>query len=97
VAITSHMPDLPKPPVLGPHFRRSLLLFALLIALILLALPEIARGDIYKWTDDKGRTVLSNAPPPESGKAKNVELLVKEARPATKAPAPIPEHVATPT
>lgn len=61
-------------------------------ALMLLAMPATAWGDIYKWTDEQGRINISNVPPPTSGKAKDVALLVKEARPTS-----IPQHAATPT
>jgi len=67
-------------------------LIALLPALILIAAPAIARGDIYKWTDEQGRTNLSNVLPATPGKAKDIELVLKETKPAV-----IPQHLATPT
>ena len=60
-------------------FARSVFrLLALLPALISLVMPATAWGDIYKWTDEKGRTHYSDAAPPTSGKVKNVELVQKE-------------------
>lgn len=74
-------------------FSRSLFwLLALLPTLVSLAVPATAWGDIYKWTDETGRTHLSNIPPPQAGKAKNVEIVLKEDKPTS-----VPNHVATPT
>ena len=97
MVITSHMSDTSKAAVVFSHFRSPFWLFALLPALISLVIPATAWGDIFKWTDEQGRMVVSNVPPTKSGKANNVQLLVEETRPATKAPASIREHVATPT
>ena len=57
-----------------------------------LLVPATARGDIYKWTDEQGRVNISNVPPPASGQAKDIEVVLKESRAA-----PIAQHVATPT
>ena len=65
---------------------------ALLPAVILMIVSAPAWGDIFKWTDEQGRINLSNVPPPALGKAKNIEIVLKEARSAS-----IPQHVATPT
>ena len=74
-------------------FSHSLFwLLAILLALVSLAVPASAWGDIYKWTDEKGVTYISNSPPPKAGKTKNVEIVLKETKPT-----PIPNHVATPT
>ena len=69
-------------------------LLSLLPALISLCVSAAAWGDIYKWTDERGRTVLSNIPPTPADKARNVELVKKENKPAL---APAAAHVATPT
>jgi hypothetical protein len=58
--------------------RRPFWLSALFPALISLAIPASAWGDIYKWTDEQGRTFYSDVPPPTSGKGKNVEVVQKE-------------------
>jgi len=67
---------------------------AALVLCFALVLPATARADIYKWTDEQGRTYLSNVPPAPSDKAKNVQLLVKENGPAA---APAQARAATPT
>ena len=53
-------------------------------ALISLVVPANARGDIYKWTDEQGGTYYSDLPPPASGEAKNVEVVVKETKPTAR-------------
>jgi hypothetical protein len=92
MAVASHISNGAKAVAMFARFRRPFRLLALLLALTALVVPVAARGDIYKWTDAQGRTNFSNVPPTEPGKAKNVELVLKEARPA-----PIQQHVATPT
>jgi hypothetical protein len=95
LVITSHMSETSKAAV--AHLRSPFRLFDPLFCLISLVIPATAWSDIYKWTDEQGRTCFSNIPPPESRKVKNVEIVLKETTPATKAPTSIPEHVATPT
>ncbi len=62
-------------------------------AMLLLIVPVTARSDIYKWTDEQGRTIISNILPENPDKAKNVERIVKENKPA----APAFKSAATPT
>ena len=56
--------------------------------LLLLLLPATASADIYKWTDQNGGTVYSNAPPAK-GKAKNVAVVIDEGRVPTPTQAQI--------
>jgi hypothetical protein len=58
-----------------------------------LFVPGAVRSDIYKWTDEQGGTVISNILPENPDKAKNVERVVKESKPAVQASRP----AATPT
>lgn len=83
MAIASHISGTSKAAVVLTHFHSPFWLFALLPALILLVTPAIAWGDIYKWTDEQGQTNFSNVPPTKSGKVKNVEIVLKEARPTS--------------
>ena len=63
---------------------------AALIALVAcVAVSTPARADIYKWTDEQGKVNFSNVPPKKAEKAKNVEIVVKEAEPRPLAPAPV--------
>ena len=70
------------------RFRLSVL-FPVLLSL---AVPATAWGDIYKWTDETGGTHFSNFRPDKSVKAKDVEVVIREAKPT-----PIPDHAATRT
>jgi hypothetical protein len=58
----------------------------LLLLLSLLA-PATAWCDVYKWTDEKGGTVISNIRPPEPEKLRNFQTVLKE-RAAPTPPAP---------
>jgi hypothetical protein len=80
--IAAHLSDRPK----------AAAAFALLSAAIALVIPATARADIFKWTDEQGKVNISNVPPPAAAKAKDVELVLKESRPAALA-----QHLATPT
>src|ERR1019366_10807504 len=75
------MSDKSKAAVVPTHFPGPRWLFAFLPALISLVIPVTAWGDIYKWTDEKGKINISNVPPPSAGKAKNVEIVLKETKP----------------
>lgn len=59
-------------------------LSVLLPVLLSLALPAIAWADIYKWTDESGGTVYSNARPGKSARAKDVEVVLEEPKSTPK-------------
>jgi hypothetical protein len=66
---------------IASHFRDKTSMSRLSVLLpVLLSLlsPLSAWSDIYKWTDERGNTVISNVAPPNPNKVKDVELLVKE-------------------
>ena len=77
--IASHMSHTSKAAIELP--RSAFWLLALLLILIFLIIPATAWGDIYKWTDEQGRINISNVPPPSAGKARNVEIVLKEVKP----------------
>jgi hypothetical protein len=56
-----------------------------------------AWGDIYKWTDTQGNTVISNILPVNPKQAANVEKVLKEPNPVPQSPAGAANRVATPT
>ena len=87
-----HMSESLKVAMVFARVRRRFRLLALLPALIAFVAPTISWGDIYKWTDEHGRTNISNVLPDKTAKAKNVEIVVKEAKPTA-----IPARAATPT
>jgi len=92
LAIATHSSDRAKAAFVLARFRGPSWLPALLTASVLLAIPATALGDIYKWTDEQGRVNISNIPPPDTGKAKDVELVLKEPKTAA-----VKQHLATPT
>lgn len=61
---------------------------------VLLFAPAPVRGDIYKWTDERGNTIISNVQPVGPGKVSGMELLAAETRPA--APSPVAGSQAAP-
>jgi hypothetical protein len=56
---------------------------------VLLALPLAASATIYKWTDERGTTVLSSRPPAAAAKVSNVQVVVEDDKPAV---APKPDN-----
>jgi Domain of unknown function (DUF4124) len=64
-------------------FFRALALLP--ICLTLLA-PTTVRGDIYKWTDERGNTVVSNLQPVNPSSVSGVELVATATKPATQYP-----------
>jgi len=64
----------------------------LLLAVIPLFNSVDARGDVFKWTDERGTVNFSNVAPITSGKPLKVEVVLKEAKPASN-----PERKATQT
>jgi hypothetical protein len=70
---------------------------AVLFALMHLWHPSAALADdIYKWTDEKGRSVLSNVPPTKNDRARDVKLLVKDARAGVARSTAVPGPVTPP-
>ncbi|HZM43186.1 MAG TPA: DUF4124 domain-containing protein [Burkholderiales bacterium] len=63
-------------------------LSVLLSVLLSLALPAAAWADIYKWTDENGGTHFSNVRPDKSAKAKDIEVVIREAKPASSQDSP---------
>jgi len=71
--------------------------FAVFPACLALFAAGPALGDLYKWTDERGTTVLSNIRPDDPRKVKNFEVLVKETKRAGKTPGASAPHEITPT
>lgn len=82
LTMASRMSRALKAAVESAQQRRLSSLFALLPAIVSLAVPATAWGDIYKWTDEKGGINFSDSPPPAPGKVKNLEVVAKETKPA---------------
>lgn len=69
---------------------------ALLSAVSLLLAPAIASGDIYKWTDERGNTVVSNVQPVNPSRVGDIELLAVETKPAARPSVAPSQKAATP-
>jgi uncharacterized protein DUF4124 len=75
LAITTQLPAAVNTNVILAPIRR--LCFAVPFFVALLA-PTIAWGDIYKWTDERGNTVISNVRPTHLARVTNFEVTVEE-------------------
>ena len=87
------MPDLLHAAASRTRARSAMRSLILLQVFAFVCFPGVALGDIYKWIDAKGKTVFSDVPPSNSDAAQSVEMVVKESRLSSYAPAPM----ATPT
>ena len=94
---TSNLSGTSEAAVLVRSFRSALRLCALLPALTLLAVPALA--DVYKWTNAKGGTVISDTLPQPGETVKNFQVVEKSPKPdarASVATAPVaPPQAAT--
>ena len=97
MVIASHLPGTGKADGLLAYFCDLPWWSALLPALLSLLAPASAWGDIYKWTDKQGNTVISNVRPANPDTVTDVELVVKETRPAAQSPVIPSQRVATRT
>ena len=97
MALASHLPASRIVDAwLARIFGVSRVLALVPISVALLA-PATARGDIYKWTDERGNMVISNVQPVKSSSVSDVELLATSTRPTTQSPLAPPPQAATPT
>jgi len=62
-------------------------LLALLPVLAALFAPATAQADIYSWTDEQGRLVISDVRPVDPGKVSDMKLLAVTTKQAAQAPA----------
>jgi hypothetical protein len=84
LALASRLPGVGNIDVWLARHRRSSRVLALLPVFLTLLVPATVRGDIYKWTDELGNTVVSNVRPVDSSRVSHLELLATETRPATR-------------
>ena len=92
-AVRTLLSALPVSQTSVPARKRGRLCLSLLLPVLLsLAVPATGWADIYKWTDENGGTVFSNVRPAKSARAKDVEVVVQEAKPAS-----VPDRAATRT
>lgn len=62
-------------------------MLALLPLLAAILSPAGARADLYRWTDEEGRTVISDMLPLDPGKVSGMKLLARASKAVTPAPA----------
>jgi hypothetical protein len=62
--------------------------FAFVFTATFLLASQAALGQVYRWVDDEGRTIVSDSPPP--GKSKAQKLTKGNGTPATPAVTPAP-------
>jgi hypothetical protein len=97
MALVSHLPGLRNADARLARIRGfSRLLAPLPICLTLLAPATVWGDSIYKWTDERGITVISNVQPVKSSGMSEVELLSTATRPATQLPVARSPQAATP-
>ena len=87
MAPASHLPVSRNAAAWRAHGCGYLRVLALLPILAALLAPAIARGDIYTWTDEQGRTVVSDVPPVDPGKVSDLKLPAAASGPAAESPA----------
>lgn len=97
MALASHLPGLRNADAWLARIHGFSRVLALLPILLTLLAPATVWGDIYKWTDERGNTVISNVQPVKSSRVSDVELLVTAAKPATQSPVAPSQQAATRT
>lgn len=66
------------------------LLLAAMSVLVFAGVPAVALGEVYKWLDERGKTVFSDVPPAKVDSAQKLELVAKDSRLSTYPPVPGP-------
>ena len=78
-----------------PGHRPRRVLFPLSAAILAVLVSASAWSDVYKWTDERGNTVISNARPRPADNVRNFEVTVEDPKGSAKAMRPV--LAATPT
>src|SRR6476469_6922560 len=76
--MTSHLRAAAKTNMWAAPIRG--LMFVLLTPVLAALGPAAAWADIYKWTDERGGTVISNSRPTHPSRVKNFEVAVEEVK-----------------
>ncbi len=96
-ALASHLPDSRNADASFARIDGYFRVLGLVPAFLVLLAPATAWGDIYKWTDERGNLVISNAQPVNGSGVSGVELLATAAKPATQSPVAPSQQTVTPT
>jgi hypothetical protein len=75
LVVTTQLPAVINANVMLAPIRSLCLAVPFFVALLA---PTVAWGDIYKWTDERGNTVISNVRPTNLARVTNFEVTVEE-------------------
>jgi len=76
--------------VLGHRGQGVRAMLAVLSVLVFAGVPTIAQAEVYKWLDERGKTVFSDVPPAKVDPAQKLELVAKDSRISSYPPPPGP-------
>jgi hypothetical protein len=97
MALASHLTGLRNVDAQFARIYGFSRVLALLPIFLTLLAPATVRGDIYKWTDERGNTVISNLQPVNPSLVSSVELVATVAKPASQYPVTPSQRAATRT
>lgn len=86
MALASQLPGLRNVDAWFARIYGCSHVLALLPICLTLLAPATVWGDIYKWTDERGNTVVSNLQPVNPSTVSGVELVATVTKPATQYP-----------
>lgn len=85
MAVASQLPYSKCADARRARRRSGFALFALLSLIAAALAPASARADLYQWTDEEGRTVISDMLPVDPGKVRGMKLLARTSKAAAPA------------
>lgn len=89
MALASQLPYSKYADAQPAHRRSGFPLLALLPLIAAALVPASARADLYQWTDEEGRTVISDMLPVDPGKVSGMKLLARASKAVAAQPATI--------
>ncbi len=89
MALASQLPYSKYADAQPAHRRSGFPLLALLPLIAAALIPASARADLYQWTDEEGRTVISDMLPVDPGKVSGMKLLARASKAVAAQPATI--------
>jgi len=97
MALASHLPGMRNVDAWFARIYGFSRVLALLPIFLTLLAPATVWGDIYKWTDERGNTVVSNLQPVNPSLVSGVELVATATKPVTQYPVAPSQRAATRT
>lgn len=95
MVLALHLPGLRNADAWFARTYRFSRVLALLPIFLTLFMPKTVWGDIYKWTDERGITVVSDVQPVNPDRVSDLELLATETRSATQSSVAPSQQAAT--